>query len=202
MFLKLTVAAGLILLTLLTMLRVQRYLKGEAGSLFERTPKRKETAHSPSDLEQFIESYRREKAGATGASAGPPAKVPATGSPSIRIGELSEDAGRRPFLTGANKLVYLVLKSGLPDHHIFANCRLADVVQTALPGWTEARAEFVVCRNDFQVVAVLDVVSSGAAELAMRASAEPLTSAGIRYLQVRASALPKPAEVRALIYPG
>jgi hypothetical protein len=206
MILKLVLAAGLILLTLFAMLRLQRYLKGESGSLFEGKPKRKESTEGPNDLEQFIESYRREKANSGGAAA--PAAVESAATPAAATAgahatvRADTPAARRAFLTGPSKLLYLVLKAGLPDHHVFANCRLSDVLDPPPQGWAEARVDFVVCRNDLQVVAAIELSVPGAPDAGRRTLAQPLAAAGIRYLRMQPPALPKPADVRRLIYPA
>jgi hypothetical protein len=206
MILKLVIAAALILLTLFAMLRVQRYLKGESGSLFEGKPKRKEAEQGPNDLEQFIESYRREKANAAGTTApapsGPAAAPIRPAVPATPAGAAASPAAataRRAFLAGPDKLLYLVLKAGLPDHHVFAHCRLADLLDPPPQGWADAHVDFVVCRNDLQAVAVVELERP---EARPRNLAQPLAAAGIRCVQVRASALPKPADVRALVYPA
>jgi hypothetical protein len=204
MILKLIIAAGLILLTLFAMLRLQRYLKGESSSLFERKPSRKESTEGPNELEQFIQSYRREKAnaGGTAATAVAAASAPAPAATAPAAASADAPAARRAFLRGPGKLLYLVLKAGLPDHHVFANCRLSDVLDSTPQGWGEARVDFVVCRSDLQAVAVIELNVPGAPDAARRDLAQPLAAAGIRYLRVQPPALPKPAEVRALIYPA
>jgi hypothetical protein len=199
MILKLIVAAGLILLTLFAMVRVQRYLKGESGSLFEGKPRRMESTPGTGDLEQFIASYRREKTNAAGTA--PPAEPAAalSATATAPATSASKPGSRRTFLTGPYKVLYLVLKAGLPDHHVFAHCRLGDVLATPPQGWADVRVDFVVCRSDLQVVAAIEL---GVPEPGRRDLAQPLAAAGIRHLRVQPPALPKPADVRGLIYPA
>jgi hypothetical protein len=195
MILKLVIAAGLILLTLFGMVRVHRYLKGEGASLYESRRKREESQAGPNDLEQFIESYRREKANGGGTAT--PGATAATVMPTA-----TAPAARRAFLAGPGKLLYLVLKAGLPDHHVFANCRLGDLLEPPPHGGADTRVDFVVCRNDLQPLAVVELSMAGTSDPSRRNVAQTLAAAGIRYLRVQPPALPKPADVRALIYPA
>jgi hypothetical protein len=209
MLLKLTLAVVILVATIIGMARVKRHLDGDSGgSLFGSARKREERA-SRTDLEEFVQAYRREHGGAGGAArqalAAPAAASPATATPAAGAPHPSPTAprARAAYLDGAKKVMYLVLKSGLPDHHVFANCNLAELFEAGAalpPAFSQARADLVVCRSDLRAVAVVDV--GAPADALNRALEAQLTSAGIRYVRVQPPALPKPAQVRALIYPG
>jgi hypothetical protein len=213
MFLKLALAAVIILVTFVAMVRIQRHLKGDdGGSWFGNKPRRDEP-QGPNELEQFIQAYRREQGGPGDPSAPSPAAqpAPALSADSVHAASAASSAPAAPrahpaFLVGPKKLMYLVLKSALPDHHVFANCCVADLLELrpgAPPALRQARADFVVCHRDLRVVAVVDVMAPGAPSDALKqAVQEQLSAAAIHYLRVQPPALPKPAQVRALIYPA
>jgi hypothetical protein len=119
---------------------------------------------------------------------------------------------RRPrFLTDPQRLLYLTLRSALPDHIVMANTRMIDLLE--LPEDEEAlerdprlrdmlhqRIDCMVCRNDLVPVAALVVYASAmprAPEEQKRA--ETLRSLGIKFLRFRADSLPRPAEMRTLV---
>jgi hypothetical protein len=213
MFLKLALAAVIIFVTIVAMVRIQRHLKGDSGGSWFRSRPKREEPPGPNELEQFIQAYRREKGGAAdpsvpsfAAQAAPALPSASAQAPAAASSAPAAPKARPAFLVGPNKVMYLVLKSGLPDHHVFANCCVADLLELgpdAPPAWRQARADFVVCQKDLRVVAVVNLIASGAPpDARMRAVHDQLSAAGIRYLRVRPPALPKPAEVRALIYPA
>jgi hypothetical protein len=119
---------------------------------------------------------------------------------------------RRPrFLTDPQRLLYLTLRSALPDHIVMANTRMIDLLE--LPADDEAlerdprlrdmlhqRIDCMVCRSDLVPVAALVVYASAmprAPEEQKRA--ETLRSLGIKFLRFRADGLPRPAEMRTLV---
>jgi hypothetical protein len=204
MLLKFAIATAIILATVFGMARIKRRLDGDgAGSLFGSKRKREEPA-GRNELEEFVQAYRRERGVAADAvtqgAAAPPAAAPAA---SASHPSPAAPRARAAYLEGAKKVMYLVLRSGLPDHHVFANCSVADLLEaggTLPPALGQARADLVVCRSDLRVVAVVDV--GAPVDALKRALEAQLTSAGIRYVRVQPPALPKPAQARALIYPG
>jgi len=132
-----------------------------------------------------------------------PAAVPAAGAAAVR----------ERFLGQHETLLYLVLKTGLPDHEIFANVSLASVM--ALPAGGAEREQqlrrlapyqldFVVCDKSMHVVAVVDVETAGGADAAgiQQFKADYLKRAGIRLVRVNPAAMPRRDQVRALIVGG
>ena len=144
-------------------------------------------------------------AAATIASAAAIAEPDAASAPALA-------ALRRPrFLTDPQRLLYLILRSALPDHIVMANTRMIDLLD--LPAGEEAvehdprlrellhqRIDCVVCRNDLVPVAVL-VVHAAAMPRAPdeQKRAETLREIGIKFLRFRADSLPRPAEMRTLV---
>jgi hypothetical protein len=124
---------------------------------------------------------------------------------------------RERLLDQPRALVYLLLRAGLPDHEVFANLTLADVVGTAAtgPGFereqrmrrlAQLRTDFVVCTRRLEPVAVLALKGAGAADAAAaenaRLMAECLTASGVRYVSIDPAAPPRHAELRTLLLGG
>jgi hypothetical protein len=135
-----------------------------------------------------------------------PVPVPAAGG-----GAGDNDPGPPRFLQGSAKVLYLVLKAALPEYHVFAYARLADVVKRIgrrLPSQTRAqlvqsRLDFVICNKDLVLVALLDLSDGTKADDPAKQQLQaPLSAAGIRYVRVAPNAIPKPSEVRSLVLGG
>jgi hypothetical protein len=163
------------------LLRFHKEIKGQSTGLSDS--KFKEGAASSNDLEAFILAYRRDKeAGA----------VPA----------VTTWTARKSFLTPHTKLCYLVLKAALPDHHTFCNARLADALEmhTGHP-LASLGIDIVVCNKELAPVAAVDICNEGERDTQTeRDKIERLQSAGIRHLRFTPGGIPKPAEMRDLIY--
>jgi hypothetical protein len=89
-----------------------------------------------------------------------------------------------------------VLKAGLPDHHVYANTRVSDLLDgLAIPGLANARVDLVVCNKDLAIVAAVDLPNGAQADsLIEREKEQRLRAAGIRYLRLELGAFPKPAQ--------
>ena len=137
------------------------------------------------------------------ASAPAAASVPATAAA----------ATRERFLGQHETLLYLLLKTGLPDHEIFANVSLASV--TALPAGGAEREQqlrrlapyqldFVVCDKNMRIVAAVDLETAGGADAAgiHQFKADYLRRAGIRLVRVNPAAMPRRDQVRGLVVGG
>jgi hypothetical protein len=185
---KLVVAALIVVGTVLGLLRLHREIYGEVSSAPRR--KAKDDKGSANELEAFIAAYRRDKEAATGVAA--PAAQPV----------LTSWVARKSYLTPHTKLCYLILKAALPDHHVFCNARLVDALELhAGHPLANARIDIVVCNKELGLVAVIDISNQGERDTQPeREKTERLQSAGIRYLRFTPSAIPKPAEIRDLIY--
>lgn len=140
--------------------------------------------------------------GATGV----PAAAPAAAAP------LPAWTARERFLSQPETLLYYLLKSGLPDHEIFAHVSLAALVGMArrLDGYerdpqlqrlAQHEFSFVVCDKSMRVVAAVEL-NHAANGSAQDLKAECLNAAGIRLLRVDPAALPRREEVRTLVCGG
>jgi hypothetical protein len=185
---------------------------------------RRKTAAREAASKKRFEELLREQASGSPASAVPPAAVPvpraAPAAPApasvpaaAPVPATASAAVRERFLGQHETLLYLLLKTGLPDHEIFANVSLASV--TALPAGGGEREQqlrrlapyqldFVVCDKSMRVVAAVDFETAGGAEAAgiQQFKADYLKRAGIRLVRVNPAAMPKRDQVRALVIGG
>lgn len=142
----------------------------------------------------------------------PPAATSATGSPAPAqtpaVPAAHSPAQR--FLGQAETLLYYLLKTGIPDHEVFANVPLAAVV--GAPGAGSEREQqlrrlaqyqlgFVVCSKSMSVVAVVEVESADTVETAgvQNFKAERLKQAGIRLVRLNPAALPRRDQIRTIV---
>jgi len=204
MWISLLIAGVLLIGMLAGLYLLQRYLKGERVGLPLLSRKPQQDSSKSDDLDQFIAAYRRDKAQAS--APGAAAAAPAAPQPvPVAAATIKPKAS---FLVGPNKLLYLVLRTALPDHQIFPNVRLADAVQVAGQPPTpqaraqlaQARVDFVICTKELAVIALLDVTDGNRADDVLKRQLEPqLVAAGGRYLRIAPNSIPKPAAVRALV---
>jgi len=115
------------------------------------------------------------------------------------------------LLTDTQRLLYLVLRSAMPDHTIMANIRLVDLVEGAtsadaierdarLRELVRERADFLVCNADLVPIAALVIYEAGIATVPdERIKVAALRELGVKFLRFRADSLPRPNEVRGLI---
>ena len=109
-------------------------------------------------------------------------------------------------------LLYLLLRTGLPDHEIFARLTLAELVEPAatLRGFereqsmrrlAQSTLEFVVSNKQLEVVAAVIRKSVDAGEMErQRVVQSTLAAAGIRVVTVDTDAMPRHHQVKALVY--
>jgi hypothetical protein len=210
---KLTIAGFIMIAALVGLARFHRYLRGESGGLFSgRNPR--EPKSEASELEAFVAAYRRDKA-AGGNPVASPAQAPVPASPapaaSVQAAAQLPDKAPRAFLQGPAKVLFLVLRAALPDHHIFVYTRLTDVIKPigrpmtpqGRAQFAQSRMDFVVCNKALDVVALLDISDGTRPDDPMKQHLQPqLAAAGIRYVRVVPTAIPKPAEAKQLVYPS
>ena len=179
---KLVIAALIVTATVFVLVRIHREIKDSLDA-----PRAKERNITSNELETFIASYRRDRERAA-------APAPA----------LTSWAARKSFLSAHTKLCYLVLRTALPDHHIFCNTRLADALELHADHPLAAlRIDVVVCNKDLGPLAAIDICNTDErSTLAEREKAERLQSAGIRYFRFTPGGIPKPTEIRDLIHRG
>ncbi|UCH49722.1 MAG: hypothetical protein JSU95_08165 [Betaproteobacteria bacterium] len=92
------------------------------------------------------------------------------------------------------KLAYLTFRSGLRDHHVFPNVRLGDLGFGVAVG----TVDLLVCNSDFKYVAAVDVYTGEKPD--DRPKSMFLSRAGINHLMLSIKAMPRPAQLRELIY--
>lgn len=154
--------------------------------------KRETDRGASTELEAFIAAYRAgkvsperlrsESAGAPAVAGGPVAAA------ALAI------AASPVFLRPEVKLAYLTFRAGLRDHHVFANVHLADLARDA----GNTRVDLLVLDAKFLPVAAVDVCKPGEETGADTLAA--LRTAGVRYLRLQSTAMPRPGDIHALIY--
>ena len=147
-------------------------------------------------LEEFIAAYRQGNVAAVGAAASVPTAAATADVPVVIV-----PIRRDHFLSGAVKLAFFICKAGLKDHHVFVHVQLAALSATGVSDAALARAsiDLLVCNTEMSVVAAIDVIGpEGRATDALKV--DYLRSLGIRYLRLSAKTMPKPEEIRALLY--
>jgi uncharacterized protein DUF2726 len=186
--------------------------------------RKKSAAREAASQQRFAELLREQAA-----SSGRPVPAPAAPAPAPSPTPVSHaapaaaapapvpapaaGAARERFLGQHETLLYLLLKTGLPDHEIFANVSLASVV--ALPATGSEREQqlrrlapyhldFVVCDKSMHIVAAVDMETAGGADAAgiHQFKADYLKRAGIRLVRVNPAAMPRREQVRALVVGG
>ena len=204
--LKLAVALAIVAACFVALFRLHRQLKGESGLGLEGREARRPKLDS-NELEQFIAAYRRDKALGVAAPAASAATKPAasqTPAPALlpAAPPVEEQGKARPaFLVGSVKLAFLLLKAGLPDHHVFGNARISDLVDgNAVGADVDLKIDLLVCDKEMAVVAAVDVDSGSADRAADHQKQSRLQAAGIRYLRLAPGAFPRAMDVRRLIY--
>jgi hypothetical protein len=217
--LKLAFALIITVVALVLVFRYQKQIKGDSD-LGLKAGGAKEQASNPHELEEFIAAYRRDKAlgiatavsppsapspTPTPAPPSPPAASAASAASLVASATASPPAAlkaRSAFLAGPSKLAFLVLKAGLPDHHVFANTRLADVVDGNLvAALSNLKIDLLVCGKDLGIVAAVDLGNGGQPPSVLdREKQLRLEALGIRYVRLEPGAFPKPADVRRTIY--
>jgi hypothetical protein len=125
----------------------------------------------------------------------------------------AETFTRRDRLLGkADAWLYLLFRTGLPDHEIFANVALSELLDPApelrgidreqrLRKLGQTFLNIVVCNKQLEIVAVVlyPAADAQAAE-AQRYAEYCLGAAGIRLVRIDPAALPRHHQLRALVY--
>jgi hypothetical protein len=157
---------------------------------------RKSRGAGPNSLEEFIAAYRGGKVTADGAVATTQASAATPDAPAVTV-----PVRRDPFLGPAVKLGYYVCKTGLKDHHVFVHVQLAALAANSTGDAALARGsvDLVICNPAMSVVAAIDMIGPEG-HTSDATKADYLRSLDIRYLRLSAKTLPKPEEIRALLY--
>jgi hypothetical protein len=188
---------------------LHRKLKGADSPLSRLREPGKDRADAAAEMEAFIAAYRAGRIDPSELkSAGTSATAPtASGNsgdhlpvPSLPVNGIPEPApiapaALSPVISPEVKLGYLTFRAGLPDHHVFPNLWLADLRVSG-----DGKIDLLICNAEFKPVAAVDIVGLTANPDAGKTAA--LHAVGIRYLALAASRLPRPADVRGLLYPA
>ena len=137
-------------------------------------------------------------------AAAKPASIPKTPNAAAAL------AVKERFLGQPETLIYLLLKTGIPDHEIFANVSLAAVIGVAGGGHereqqlrrlSQYQVDFVVCDKSMRVVAAVEVESAADPLPAgdRRFKEECLKSGGVRLIRIDSAAPPRREEIRKLV---
>ena len=208
---KLILALVIVVAALILVFRYHKQIRsGIVGST--AAPDKKADGARAAELEEFIAAYKRDRDsaraqrdGSPGLPPAQPAMAPSANTPpTVAPSAAAPPAvrARAAFLSGSAKLAFLVLKAGLPDHHVFAHTRVSDLMDGAsVPGLANLPIDLLVCSKDLAIVAAVDLNSGTQSDaLLAREKEQRLRGAGIRYLRFAPGDFPKPAEVRGLIY--
>lgn len=146
-------------------------------------------------------------------AAAPAVPAPAPAPAAASVPAAAAAAVRERFLGQHETLLYLLLKTGLPDHEIFANVSLASVMALPASGGEREQQlrrlaphqlDFVVCDKNMRIVAAVDLETAGGADAAgiHQFKADYLKRAGIPLVRVNPAAMPRREQVRALVVGG
>lgn len=144
----------------------------------------------------------------------PPVPLVAVVPPTTQRAPVADCSGRPSLLPQPHALLYFILRTGLPDHEIFANLALADVLDlgSSLQGYdreqktrslAQLKVDFVVCTRKLEVVAAIII---GDAAPALASIDKPglteqwLKAAGVRSVRIDRTALPRHHQVREMVY--
>ena len=205
---------------------LQRKFRGEDASSGRRKRRRKDE-EGDNELEAFISAYREGKidpmllatgddgvdtalasvrpassvsdettpaAAAALAAMGAPAAAATASPPAPAAPAPAAPAAPGTLLRPEVKLAYLTFRSGLRDHHVFPNVRLGDLGFGVAVG----TIDLLVCDSEFKYVAAVDVYTGEKPDDVPKSMF--LSRAGINHLPLSIKAMPKPAQLRELIY--
>ena len=178
---------------------------------------RKQAAREAEREKQLAILFAAAQAARKEAAGGAPAAAAAPGTsaaPASAPAAAPVYVARERLLAPQFNLVYLLLRAALPDHEIFVNLTLGDLVEAGPQGSSlerehrarrlgQQRVDYVVCTRQLRVVAVVAMDGGAPADAAAveaeRLRNEALGAAGIRLMRIDPGALPKHPELRALV---
>jgi hypothetical protein len=125
---------------------------------------------------------------------------------------LTSQFRRRPrLLPPPAALLYYVIRTGMPDHEIFAGVALDEVVEINSAGAGEQREaiqrklagqrlDFVVCTKQLEVVAAVMLSAGNSPTDGSRFVETCLAAAAVRLVRIDPAAPPRHQQVHALMY--
>jgi len=180
--------------------RAYRSIKGETDSLFSGDEPESKKANN--SLEEYIAAYKRGEVPSPAGTSAPASISAKQRAPAVAIAaKQGIPVKRGAFVSGPTKLIYLTCKAGLRDHHIFAHVPVSALSTggTIDPGLARISVDLLICNAAMSPVAAIDMIDAGNAP-AHTAKSEHLKALGIRYLRMSAKSLPRPDELRAMLY--
>jgi hypothetical protein len=117
---------------------------------------------------------------------------------------------RERMLTPPQTLLYYLLRTALPDYLVFAHVPLSTIIEPgpALAGYARDEAsrrlvarcvDFVVSDRRMRPVVAIELTAPAATTATAPSPAAWLASAGVRYIQLNAAALPRRHAVRQVV---
>ncbi len=188
---KLLLAAGIIFGLLYAVNCIHReFSRRKSGGLVVAVMK-KAQHDVPNEMEKFIADYRAQTARAviSGTAVDPGTEH--------TLGIDISNPALTPVAEGPKRLVFLLLKTTLADHHLFPNARLGDFVQGVSNHLLAQRVDFLICDRAFKPLAVVDIADHE--NSAQQARSELLSKLGPRYVKLAPGSLPKPHQIRVLV---
>ena len=144
------------------------------------------------------------------AATGPVAVPTPALAPAAPVEGATPYAARDRLLTPPQTLLYLLLKTGLPEYYIFAHVALRAVLD-AKPGVTGYlrnehtrrlswhAVDFVVCDRSSRPIAVVELARADEPDDTAAQRQSWIGAAGLRYLSFEPTALPRKDALRALV---
>ena len=182
---------------------LQRRFRGNETPLFGALKLNRNKGEEDVEIEAFIAAYRSGRVDPSVLASGefdlaravPASRSAAQSAASTAVSAATIAPGPGVFLRPEVRLAYLTFRSGLRDHHIFANALLRDLgYGTAVVG----KVDLLVCDSSFNYVAFVDVYTGEPVEDIPKSVF--LGRLGVKYLRLSTSAMPKPGQLRELIY--
>ncbi len=190
---KLLLAAGIICGLLYAVNHFRRELSGRKSGGLVVAGIKKAQRDGPNEMEKFIAGYRAQSAQAAISGDGVDPR------PEHVLGIQFSEPALTQIAEGPRRLVFLLLKSTLADHHLFPNARFDDFLKGVSIDLLAQRADFVICDRSFRPVAVVDILDPNKPVQQIEARFELLTKLGLRYVTISPASPPKPQQVRALV---
>jgi len=151
--------------------------------------------------QSVVQSASKAGATAAGVESRAPTVLPNAAAQSYRR--------RERILEPADTLAYYLLRSGLPDCEVLVRVRLDQLIMATdpVPGgrvqaMTQQVFDFVVCNKAMQPLAAIDLLDGEAAAALTAApdfKVQCLSGAGLRYVRLLRTALPKRQDVRSVV---
>ena len=117
---------------------------------------------------------------------------------------------KSPFLNGYEQILFARLKEAMPDHHIMAQVRLADIIE-ARQGveWqmhfnkiSRKSVDFIICEHDFNILAAIELDGktheNEKRKYADKTKDDALEIAGISMTRFRVDKIPSVRELQRL----